>query len=154
MPKKVVRCYQDKDQPANMQYKLQSFLLEKEKLVSDFQQWWEAVRDIPLGREKEYRELQTMQEELKKATAETAAKAQARCLQEEALLERQLNDPAVSMLGEREEKELKRRARPWRWQQRGMLLSRATSEQRTWTHTESPSSSPSSAERKRPSTAG
>ena len=110
MPKKVVRCYQDKDQPANMQYKLQSFLLEKEKLVSDFQQWWEAVRDIPLGREKEYRELQTMQEELEKATAETAAKAQARCLQEEALLERQLNDPAVSMLGEREEKELKRKA--------------------------------------------
>ena len=41
--------------------------LKKGKLVSNLQQQWGAVRDISLGREKEYRELQTMQEELKKA---------------------------------------------------------------------------------------
>ena len=106
------------------------------------------------GKEKEYRELQTIQKELKKARAETAAKAWAQYLQETALLERQLTEPGESMWEEREEKKLKRRARPWRWQQRSMLLSCATSEQRTWSHTESPPSSPSSAARKRPSTAG
>ena len=83
------------------------------------------------GKEKEYRELQTIQKELKKARAETAAKAWAQYLQETALLERQLSEPGESMWEEREEKELKRRARPWRWQQRSMLLSCATSEQRT-----------------------
>ena len=41
--------------------------MEKEKLVSDFQQQREAVKDISLGGEKAYRELQTIQEELKKA---------------------------------------------------------------------------------------
>ena len=78
----------------------------------------------------EGRRLKTIQEELKKAQAETAAKAQAWYLQEKALLERQLNEPAMSMLGEREEKELKRRARPWSWQQRDTLLSCDTSVQR------------------------
>ena len=78
-------------------------LLEKEKLVSNFQQQREAVRDISLGREEEYRELHTIQEELKKDRAETAAKAQARYFQEKALLERQLNKPAMRMMGEREE---------------------------------------------------
>ena len=41
-------------------------LLEKEKLVSDFQQQRGALREISLGGEKQYRELQTIQEELKK----------------------------------------------------------------------------------------
>lgn len=41
-------------------------LSEKENLVSDFQQQQEAARDISLGGEKEHRELQTIQEELKK----------------------------------------------------------------------------------------
>ena len=104
--------------------------MEKEKLVSDFQQQREAVKDISLGREKAYRELQTIQEELKKAQAEMAAKAWAQYLQERALLERQPSQPAVSILGEREEKELKRRARPWSWQQRDTLLSCDTSVQR------------------------
>ena len=88
------------------------------------------MKDISLGREKAYRELQTIQEELKKAQAEMAAKAQAQYLQETALLEKQPSEPVMSMLREREEKELKRRARPWRWQHRVMLLSCATSEQR------------------------
>ena len=41
--------------------------LKKEKLVCDFQQQCRTVRDISLGGEKAYRELQTTQEELKKA---------------------------------------------------------------------------------------
>ena len=117
-----------------MQNKLQGLKqhcsLKKEKLVCDFQQQCRTVRDISLGGEKAYRELQTTQEELKKARAETAAKAPGRYLQEKALLERQPSEPALSMLGERKEKELKRRARPWRWQQRGTLLSCDTSVQR------------------------
>nr|KAF6479349.1 hypothetical protein HJG59_002204 [Molossus molossus] len=79
---------------------------EKAKLESE----WEVVRGVSLVREKQYRELQTLQEELKKARAQTAAKAQARYLQEKALLEKQLSEPALSMLGKREVKELKRKA--------------------------------------------
>ena len=83
-------------------------LLESSRL--DLEQQLEAGRDISLVKEKQLRELQelqALQEELKKARAETAAKAQARYLQEKSLLEKQLGEPGVS---KREEKELRRRA--------------------------------------------
>ena len=100
----------------------------------------------------EGRRLQTIQEELKKAQAETAAKAQAWYLQEKALLERQLNEPAMSMLGEREEKELKRKAQALE------VAAESHASQlcclRTESLDKSPSSSPSSARRKRPPKAG
>ncbi|KAF6078470.1 hypothetical protein HJG60_009266 [Phyllostomus discolor] len=123
-------------------------ILEKEKLVSNFQQQREAVRDISLGREEEYREPHTVQEELKEAQAETAAKAQAQYLQEKALLERQLNKPAMSMLGKRKDKELKRKA-----QALEVAVERHAS-QLCHLGTESLNSSPSNTGRKRLPKAG
>lgn len=84
-------------------------LLGKEKLEYNLKQQLEAMRDMSQVREKQQKELQTLQEKLKKARAKTAAKAQARYLQEKTLLEKQLNEPAMVMLGKREEKELKRK---------------------------------------------
>lgn len=82
-------------------------LLAKEKLESDLKQQWQAVR------EKQYRELQTLQEELKEAHAEAAAKAHSQCLQEKPFLQRQRSEPPVSMLGRRESGELERKAQAW-----------------------------------------
>ncbi|XP_036198664.1 afadin-like [Myotis myotis] len=86
-------------------------LLGKEILEYSLKQQLEAVRDMSQVREKQQKELQTLQKKLKKARAKTAAKAQARYLQEKALLEKQLNEPAMGMMGKREEKELKRKVR-------------------------------------------
>ncbi|XP_066132889.1 coiled-coil domain-containing protein 121-like [Saccopteryx bilineata] len=86
-------------------------LLAKEKLDSDPKQQSEAARDSSpvVEEETDYRELQTVQEALRHARAQTAAKAQARYLQAKASLEQQLCEPAASgMLGKREEK-LRRR---------------------------------------------
>lgn len=86
-------------------------LLGKEKLEYNLKHQLEAVRDMSKVREKQQKELQTLQEKLKKARAKTAAKAQARYLQEKTLVEKQLNEPAMGVLGKREEKELKRKVR-------------------------------------------
>ncbi|XP_035870395.1 coiled-coil domain-containing protein 121 [Phyllostomus discolor] len=75
----------------------------------DLEQQLEAGRDISLVKEKQLRELQelqALQEVLKKARAETAAKAQARYLQEISLLEKQLGEPGMS---KRKERQLRRR---------------------------------------------
>ncbi|XP_066199807.1 coiled-coil domain-containing protein 121-like [Saccopteryx leptura] len=85
-------------------------LLAKEKLDSDPKQQSEAARDSsPVKEDTDYRELQTVQEALRRARAQTAAKAHARFLQAKASLEQQLCEPAASgTLGKREEK-LRRR---------------------------------------------
>lgn len=83
--------------------------LGKESLEYSLKQKLEAVRNMSQLREKQHKELQTLQEKLRKARAKTAAKAEARYLQEKALLEKQLNEPAMGMLGKREEKELQRK---------------------------------------------
>lgn len=85
-----------------------SLLVENSGL--DLERQLEAGRDFSLVKEKQLRELQelqALQEVLKKARAETAAKAQARYLQEMSLLEKQLGEPGVSQ--KRRERELRRR---------------------------------------------
>ncbi|ELK36715.1 Coiled-coil domain-containing protein 121 [Myotis davidii] len=89
---------------------LQKQLLEKEKKEFDLKQQLRAMRDISLVKEKQDRELQTLHEELKKARAETMAKAYAHYLQEKASLEMQLSEPETSLLGRRERRELKKKA--------------------------------------------
>ena len=107
-------------------------LLAKEKLESDLKQQWQAVR------EKQYRELQTLQEELKEAHAEAAAKAHSQCLQEKPFLQRQRSEPPVSMLEGEKVGSWRGRPRPGRQQQRGMLLGcGTTTAQRASGHTKS-----------------
>lgn len=85
-------------------------LSEQGELAPLLKQQLEASKEMSKIREKQYKELQTLQEELKNARAQTAAKAQARYLREKALLEKQLNESAPSVLGETKEKELKTKA--------------------------------------------
>lgn len=89
---------------------LQKQLLEKEKKEFDLKQQLRAMRDISLIKEKQDRELETLQEELKKARAETTAKAYAQYLQEKASLEKQLREPDTSQLGRRERRKLRKKA--------------------------------------------
>nr|KAF6347979.1 coiled-coil domain containing 121 [Myotis myotis] len=81
---------------------------EQGKLEPLLKQQWQASKEMAMIREKQYKELQTLQEELKQARAQTAAKAHARYLWEKALLEKQLKDSTV--LEEKKEKELKTKA--------------------------------------------
>lgn len=89
---------------------LQKQLLEKEKKEFDLKQQLRAMRDVSLVKEKQDRELQTLHEELKKARAETTAKAYAHYLQEKASLEKQLSEPDTSLLGRKERRELRKKA--------------------------------------------
>ncbi|CAK6442770.1 unnamed protein product [Pipistrellus nathusii] len=88
---------------------LQKQLLEKEKKEFDLKQQLRAMRDISLVKEKQDRELEALREELKKARAETMAKAYAQYLQEKASMEKQLSEPVVSQLGRRERRKMKKR---------------------------------------------
>ncbi|XP_036105684.1 coiled-coil domain-containing protein 121-like [Molossus molossus] len=88
----------------------QKQLLEKEKKEFDLKQQLRAMRDISLVKEKQDREMQTLQEELKKAQAETTAKVYAQYLQEKTLLTKQLSEPDVSQLRKSERKKLKKKA--------------------------------------------
>lgn len=79
---------------------LKTQLSEEEKMDSDWKQQLQAARDISLGKEKQYREMQTLREELKKAQARTASKAtpgpsrKKRSLQGKSFLEKGLSEPA------------------------------------------------------------
>ncbi|XP_016059291.1 PREDICTED: coiled-coil domain-containing protein 121 [Miniopterus natalensis] len=96
---------------AKQTLEFQKQILEKEKKEFDLKHQLRAMKDISLVKEKQDREMQTLQEELKKARAETIAKAYAQYLQEKALLEKQLSEPDVNLLGKREKKELKKKAK-------------------------------------------
>ncbi|ELK14080.1 coiled-coil domain-containing protein 121 [Pteropus alecto] len=92
---------------------LKSKFLQKEKIQFDLEQQLQAMKDISLVREKQERRIQTLQEEKKKAQAETDAKKQEveiRFLQEKALLEKKLREPDVTHLGKEERKALHRKA--------------------------------------------
>lgn len=82
---------------------------EQEKLEPLLRKQWEASREMTLIREKQYKELQALQEELKQARTQTIAKAHARYLREKFLLEKQLTDSAPGVMGQKE-KELKIKA--------------------------------------------
>ncbi|XP_058406656.1 coiled-coil domain-containing protein 121-like [Diceros bicornis minor] len=87
---------------------LKTELLEKEKIHSNLKQQLQALRDISVLKEKQEREMQTLQ-------AETAAKKQeihVQFLQQKALLEKQLTEPDMSQLGKRRRKELNRKTQP------------------------------------------
>lgn len=78
---------------------LKTQLSEEEKMESDSKQQLQAARDISLGKEKQYREMQTLREELKKAGAQTAKATpgpsrEKRSLQGKAFLEKGLSEPA------------------------------------------------------------
>lgn len=95
---------------ANQTSELQKQLLEKEKKEFDLKLQLRAMKDISLVKEEQDIELQTLLEELKKARAETMAKAYAQYLQEKASLDKQLTEPDTSLLGRREKRELKKKA--------------------------------------------
>lgn len=82
---------------------------EQGRLGPLLKQQLEASREMSMIREKQYRELQALQEELKNARAETAAKAHARYLREKMLLQKQLNEFGPGVMGEKE-KELQMKA--------------------------------------------
>lgn len=83
--------------------------MEEEKLESDLKQHLQAVRGISLGKENQDREMQTLQETLKKAGAGKLLRPTV-ALQVQAVLEKQRSELALSMLGKRERKEPKRQA--------------------------------------------
>ena len=97
-------------QYAKQTSELQKQLLQKEKKEFDLKRQLRAVRDISLVKEKQDREIQMLQEELKKPRAETKAKAYAEYLKEKALLEKQLSQADEGLLGKTERKELKSKA--------------------------------------------
>lgn len=91
---------------------LKSEFLQKEKIQFDLEQQLQAMKDISLVKEKQERQIQTLQEEKKKAQAETDAKKREvaiRFLQEKALLEKKLREPDVTHLGKEERKALHRK---------------------------------------------
>ncbi|XP_036988384.2 coiled-coil domain-containing protein 121 [Artibeus jamaicensis] len=89
---------------------LQKQLLEKEKKEFDLKRQLRAVRDISLVKEKQDREIQMLQEELKKPRGELKAKAYADYVQEKALLEKQLSQPDGGLLGKTKRKGPKSKA--------------------------------------------
>nr|KAF6346805.1 hypothetical protein mPipKuh1_010589 [Pipistrellus kuhlii] len=92
---------------ASQQTKQPPDLQKAGRLGPLLRQQLEASREMTKIRETQTKELQALQEELKHARAQTAATAQARYLREKALLERQLNDLAPSLMREKKENELK-----------------------------------------------
>lgn len=89
---------------------LQRQLLEKEKKESDLKRQLRAVRDISLVKEKQDREIQMLQEELKKPRGETKAKVYADYVKEKAVLEKELHQPDAGLLGKTKGKEPKSKA--------------------------------------------
>ena len=88
---------------------LKTELLQKEKILSNLNKQLEAMRDVSIVKEKQEREIQTLQQEIKKTHAETAAKKQAmlvKFFQDKALLEAQLSELDARQLGKRPTKEL------------------------------------------------
>ncbi|KAF6084282.1 hypothetical protein HJG60_008559 [Phyllostomus discolor] len=85
---------------ARLTSELQRQLFEKEKKEFDLKRQLRAVRDIALVKEKQDREIQTLQEELKKPRGETKAKAYADYIEEKAVLEKQLRQPDAGLLAE------------------------------------------------------
>ncbi|XP_036913265.1 coiled-coil domain-containing protein 121 [Sturnira hondurensis] len=85
-------------------------LLEKEKKEFDLKRQLRAVRDISLVKEKQDREIQMLQEELKKPRGELKAKAYADYVQEKAVLEKQLSQLDAGLLGKTKRKEPKSEA--------------------------------------------
>uniref|UniRef100_A0A8C3WWD5 DUF4515 domain-containing protein n=1 Tax=Catagonus wagneri TaxID=51154 RepID=A0A8C3WWD5_9CETA len=88
---------------------LKTELLQKEKILSNLNQQLEAMRDVSIVKEKQEREIQMLEQEIKKTQAETAAKKQAvlvQFFQEKALLEAQLSELDTRQLGKRPTKEL------------------------------------------------
>ncbi|NIG59153.1 coiled-coil domain-containing protein [Pontoporia blainvillei] len=88
---------------------LNTELLQKEKILSNLNKQLEAMRDVSIVKEKQEREIQTLQQEIKKTHAETAARKQAMLVQffqDKALLEAQLSELDARQLGKRPTKEL------------------------------------------------
>ncbi|XP_059973909.1 coiled-coil domain-containing protein 121 [Mesoplodon densirostris] len=89
---------------------LKTELLQKEKIVCNLNKQLEAMRDVSIVKEKQEREIQTLQQEIKKTLAETAAKKRAmlvQFVQGKALLEAQLSELDARQLGKRPTKQLK-----------------------------------------------
>ncbi|XP_057598477.1 coiled-coil domain-containing protein 121 isoform X2 [Hippopotamus amphibius kiboko] len=88
---------------------LKTELLQKEKILSDLNKQLEAMRDISIVKEKQEKEIQTLQQEIRKTQAETAEKKQAiliQFFQDKALLAAQLSELDARQLGKRLTKEL------------------------------------------------
>eukprot|EP00070_Physeter_catodon_P010294 XP_007122575.1 coiled-coil domain-containing protein 121 isoform X1 [Physeter catodon] len=88
---------------------LKTELLQKEKILCNLNKQLEAMRDVSIVKEKQEKEIQALQQEIKKTHAETAAKKQAMLVQffqDKALLEAQLSELDARQLGKRPTKEV------------------------------------------------
>ncbi|XP_055396618.1 coiled-coil domain-containing protein 121 isoform X1 [Bubalus kerabau] len=95
---------------ANKNSALKRELLEKENTLSNLNKQLEAMRDISVIKEKQDREIEKLQQEIKKTHVETAAKKQAMLVQffqDKALLEAQLSELEARQSGKKLTKELK-----------------------------------------------
>ncbi|XP_019826060.1 coiled-coil domain-containing protein 121 isoform X2 [Bos indicus] len=95
---------------ANKNSALKRELLEKENTLSNLNKQLEAMRDISVIKEKQDREIEKLQQEIKKTHDETAAKKQAMLVQffqDKALLEAQLSELEARQSGKKLTKELK-----------------------------------------------
>ncbi|MXQ87703.1 hypothetical protein E5288_WYG018062 [Bos mutus] len=95
---------------ANKNSALKRELLEKENTLSNLNKQLEAMRDISVIKEKQDREIEKLQQEIKKTHDETAAKKQAmlvQFVQDKALLEAQLSELEARQSGKKLTKELK-----------------------------------------------
>lgn len=98
---------------AKQNVELKEELLKKEEIQFYLEQQLQGLKDISLVREKQDIEIQTLQEQKKKAQAETATKKREMVVQflhEKALLEKKLKEPDVTQLENEERKELKKKA--------------------------------------------
>ncbi|ELK00975.1 Coiled-coil domain-containing protein 121 [Pteropus alecto] len=98
---------------AKQNVELKGELLKKEEIQFYMERQLQELKDISLVREKQDIEIQALQEQKKKAQAETAAKKRevvVQFLQEKALLEKTLKEPDMTQLENEERKELSRKA--------------------------------------------
>ncbi|XP_004686098.1 PREDICTED: coiled-coil domain-containing protein 121 [Condylura cristata] len=108
----IPRDFEERRKKSASKYAKQTAVLEIELMRSEeiqlnLTQQLESMRDLLILKEKQEREIETLQEEKKKTHAETHRKIQERLvpfLQEKAVLEKQLSEPDMRQSGKRKRK--------------------------------------------------